>query len=94
MMKSWKKAIESLGFKRWKYVKQEHLHCLAFRKITYEQSLLVSDVSPDMLYIPQDFNTTEEISGYDYFFDSSPRTDDENSFIRQCYDELPDVLGD
>ena len=58
-MKSWKRAIESLGFKRWKYVKQEHLHCMAFRKITHEhapthaQSLLVSDVTPDMLYIPQ-----------------------------------------
>ena len=94
MMKSWKEAIESLGFKRWKYVKQEHLHCMAFRKVTYEQSLLVSDVSPDMLYIPQDYNNADEGNDYDYFFESPVRTDDENSFISQCYEELPDFLGE
>ncbi len=100
-MKSWKRAIESLGFKRWKYVKQEHLHCMAFRKVTHEhahghaQSLLVSDVTPDMLYIPQDTNATETLeSGEDYFFEHSPRTEDEELFISQCYNELPDIISD
>lgn len=32
MMKSWRSAIEAVGFQRWKYVKDVHLHCLGFRK--------------------------------------------------------------
>ncbi|KAJ8302342.1 hypothetical protein KUTeg_021329 [Tegillarca granosa] len=58
MMKSWKIAIESLGFIRWRYIKLEHLHCMAFRKIFNpgEQSLFLSGITPDMLYIPQDFH--------------------------------------
>ncbi|XP_014391931.1 PREDICTED: probable methyltransferase BTM2 homolog [Myotis brandtii] len=34
MMKSWKIAIESLGFKRFKYSKFSHMHLMAFRKIS------------------------------------------------------------
>ena len=33
MMRSWKTAIEALGFRRWRYVKLDHLHCMAFRKL-------------------------------------------------------------
>ncbi|KAH9496363.1 25S rRNA (adenine2142-N1)-methyltransferase [Bulinus truncatus] len=33
MMKSWKLALENLGFLRWKYEKKEHVHCMAFRKV-------------------------------------------------------------
>ena len=33
MMRSWKTALEALGFSRWRYVKLEHLHCMAFRKL-------------------------------------------------------------
>jgi hypothetical protein len=32
MMKSWRIAIEALGFHRWKYFKDVHLHCMGFRK--------------------------------------------------------------
>ncbi|KAK3589494.1 hypothetical protein CHS0354_030617 [Potamilus streckersoni] len=63
MMKSWKKAIESMGFNRWRYVKQEHLHCMVFRKIVKKEKKdnLISDITPDMLYIPQDFNDLDMV---------------------------------
>jgi hypothetical protein len=46
MIKSWKKAIESLGFVRWHYIKLKHLHCMAFRKVQLERetSLLISEI--------------------------------------------------
>lgn len=58
MMKSWRVAIESMGFSRWRYVKLEHLHCMGFRKVASPKndSCLVSEITPDMLYIPQDYN--------------------------------------
>ena len=58
-MKDWKESIEALGFHRCCYEKKEHLHCMAFRKISdktdYDCSEL-NDQSKNM-YIPQDFNT-------------------------------------
>ncbi|XP_065830004.1 S-adenosylmethionine sensor upstream of mTORC1-like isoform X2 [Oscarella lobularis] len=33
LMKQWKGAIESIGFRRWRYIKQSHAHCMAFRTI-------------------------------------------------------------
>jgi hypothetical protein len=61
MMKSWKIAIESLGFKRFKYSKFSHMHLMAFRKISLKTtSDLVSRNYPGMLYIPQDFNSIED----------------------------------
>lgn len=57
MIKSWKEAIESIGFKQWRYVKLEHLHCLAFRKSAKTEELSVDlNVPSGMLYIPQDFH--------------------------------------
>ena len=65
MMKSWKAAIESIGFRRWRYEKMEHIHCMAFRKVEEEGSsegdrMVVGDKSgvdyAQMLYIPQDYN--------------------------------------
>jgi hypothetical protein len=45
MIKSWKKAIESLGFVRWHYIKLKHLHCMAFRKVQLEREIsLLSDL--------------------------------------------------
>lgn len=58
-MKDWKEAIESLGFQRCCYEKKEHLHCMAFRKIselTDSCNLSEGGMSKN-LYIPQDFNT-------------------------------------
>lgn len=63
MMKSWKTAIESLGFKRWKYVKQEHLHCMVFRKVKTEHTKherFLKGITPDMIFIPQDLNDVPE----------------------------------
>lgn len=33
MVRDWKMVIENLGFRRWRYEKLRHLHCMAFRKI-------------------------------------------------------------
>ena len=59
MMRSWKGAIESLGFRRCRYIKQEHLHCLAFRKIESDDNVVGGSSDPDMLYIPQDTNNAD-----------------------------------
>lgn len=54
MMKSWKLCIESLGFHRWKYIKDTHLHCIAFRKTQLNVDFEVCLGSHYMLCIPQD----------------------------------------
>ena len=54
MMKSWKQCIEVLGFHRWKYVKDTHLHCMAFRKTRIDIDYGPCLVNDHMLYIPQD----------------------------------------
>lgn len=40
-IKSWQWALEGLGFSKWKYEKQRHLHCIAFRKC--HKQMLVSE---------------------------------------------------
>ena len=58
MMKDWKTCIEAIGFHRWKYYKDTHLHCMAFRKTQprsdYNELL---EKSCYCLYIPQDRNS-------------------------------------
>ncbi|XP_034508968.1 S-adenosylmethionine sensor upstream of mTORC1-like [Ailuropoda melanoleuca] len=93
MMKSWKIAIESLGFKRFKYSKFSHMHLMAFRKISLKTtSDLVSRNYPGMLYIPQDFNSIEE---EEY---SNPscyvRSDIEDEQLAYGFAELPDAPYD
>ncbi|XP_013395205.1 uncharacterized protein LOC106162450 [Lingula anatina] len=90
MMKSWKKAIESLGYKRWKYVKQEHLHCMAFRKIhrSSTESYLVGDVTPDMMYIPQDFHEIK-IQSKNFGISFSDNTLEDYNCIRETFNEMP-----
>lgn len=64
MMKSWKQAIEAIGFRRWRYEKQTHIHCMAFRKITDSLSPLTPEDTvrlSAMLYIPQDFNDEPDL---------------------------------
>ena len=59
-MKSWREALEThLGFKRWKYEKLTHLHCMMYRKVT-DIRLPVDDFSEHfpLLYIPQDHNNS------------------------------------
>ena len=66
MIKSWKIAIEGIGFLRWKYHKDDHTHCMAFRKKTVccEKFNAESGVEAphELLYIHQelDQNFTEE----------------------------------
>jgi len=69
-MKSWQKALEGhLGFRRWKYEKLTHLHCMIYRKVAQVDGLSSSvDDFVDfhsLLYIPQDYNHsgTTPVSG-------------------------------
>ena len=32
-MKNWKKSVEGLRFRRWRYCKLKHMHCMAFRAV-------------------------------------------------------------
>jgi len=91
MIQSWRTAIEGLGFQRCRYEKQTHLHCLAFRRISSPSSLnLISDVNPDMLYIPQDFT----VSSPGTASDEAMRSEEENSSLRHNFMELPDLTLD
>lgn len=78
MIKSWKTAIEAIGFVRWRYVKLKHLHCLAFRKVDTQD--LSSNVTPDMLYIHQDFKEEQEEDTKPY------GAEDENFFLKTLKD--------
>ncbi|XP_028667037.2 S-adenosylmethionine sensor upstream of mTORC1 [Erpetoichthys calabaricus] len=89
MMKSWKIAVESLGFKRYKYTKFSHMHHMAFRKVSLKTtSDLVSRNYPEMLYIPQDFSSAEDEEYSDIAV--PPRSDLEDDQIAFSFMELPD----
>ncbi|XP_064633044.1 S-adenosylmethionine sensor upstream of mTORC1-like [Lineus longissimus] len=61
MIKSWKQCLEGIGFQCIRYLKQEHIHCMAFRRLEYGSE---RREQPDMLYIPQDFHgDAEEMEG-------------------------------
>lgn len=49
-----------MGFVRWKYQKQTHLHCMAFRKVAPCHTYHHSSGSSELMYIPQDFQEEEE----------------------------------
>nr|XP_023666178.1 S-adenosylmethionine sensor upstream of mTORC1 isoform X3 [Paramormyrops kingsleyae] len=94
MMRSWRVAVESLGFKRCKYVKFSHMHLMAFRKVSAETSSdLVSQNYPEMLYIPQDFNNAEEEGGFSDV-PTPGRSDFEDDQLARGFDELPDAPYD
>ncbi|XP_033745370.1 S-adenosylmethionine sensor upstream of mTORC1-like [Pecten maximus] len=86
MIKSWRQAIESLGFVRWRYVKLDHLHCLAFRKIHVGEvrDKELGPASPDMLYIPQDFHEDEDADA-----EVVSRSDTDIEDISKTFEELP-----
>ncbi|ELT89514.1 hypothetical protein CAPTEDRAFT_172681 [Capitella teleta] len=90
-MRAWKTAIESLGFRRWRYVKQEHLHCMAFRK-TEDEAPLTLIGGADLMSIPQDSQQEEEEEQdhTQYLFGSLPRNDCD--FFRDAFSELPDLV--
>lgn len=86
MMKSWKAGIESLGFVRWKYEKQTHLHCMAFRKVAPCHSCNRGNGNAEMMCIPQDFQEDEDDSSL-----VSWQREEDESVILQCFGELPDL---
>lgn len=86
MIKSWKTAIESLGFVRFKYEKQTHLHCMAFRKVAPCHSCNYGTGDDSMMYIPQDFQEEEE-SGYPVVSHS----EEDSALTMECFSELPDL---
>jgi hypothetical protein len=93
-MKSWKIAIESLGFKRWRYIKQEHIHCMVFRKIELtdkdKQESFLKGITPDMIYIPQDFhNVPNNCSASDDDATSPYSYEDEQFYREHILHELP-----
>ncbi|XP_030222868.1 S-adenosylmethionine sensor upstream of mTORC1 isoform X3 [Gadus morhua] len=99
MMRSWRVAVESLGFRRCKYVKFAHMHLLAFRKVSLATSSdLVSQNYPEMLYIPQDFNaaTDEDDGGGEAEPPPPPppRSELEDDQLAWGFAELPDAPCD
>ncbi|KAM9807865.1 S-adenosylmethionine sensor upstream of mTORC1 [Neosynchiropus ocellatus] len=93
MMRSWRVAVESLGFKRYKYVKYSPMHLIAFRKVSLTTtSDLVSRNYPEMLYIPQDFNSNEEEDLTDA--QAPPRSEFEDEQMAWGFTELPDAPYD
>lgn len=91
MMRSWRVAVESLGFRRCKYVKFSHMHLLAFRKVSLATgSDLVSRNYPEMLYIPQDFGPDEEAEPAT----AEPRTEPEDDQLAWGFAELPEAPCD
>ncbi|XP_075998466.1 S-adenosylmethionine sensor upstream of mTORC1 isoform X3 [Genypterus blacodes] len=93
MMRSWRIAVESLGFKRYKYIKYSHMHLIAFRKVSLATtSDLVSRNYPEMLYIPQDFHSYEEEDCAD--MPSHARSDCEDDQMAWGFTELPDTPYD
>ncbi|XP_051546051.1 S-adenosylmethionine sensor upstream of mTORC1 isoform X1 [Myxocyprinus asiaticus] len=93
MMRSWRVAVESLGFKRYKYVKFSHMHLIAFRKVSSTTSSdLVSRNYPEMLYIPQDFHSFEDEGFTDSY--EPPRSEFEDDHLAWSFAELPDTPYD
>ncbi|XP_021431750.1 S-adenosylmethionine sensor upstream of mTORC1 isoform X2 [Oncorhynchus mykiss] len=93
MMRSWRVAVESLGFRRCKYIKFSHMHLIAFRKVSLATtSDLVSRNYPEMLYIPQDFQSPEEEDYTDV--PVQVRSDFEDDQLAWGFMELPDTPYD
>ena len=75
VMKSWREALESIGFKRIKYEKLQHALCMAFRKhdiVNFDD--MDKDVASKM-YIPQDLQHSSD-------------SDDDDCYIRYTEEEL------
>uniref|UniRef100_G3NH59 S-adenosylmethionine sensor upstream of mTORC1 n=1 Tax=Gasterosteus aculeatus TaxID=69293 RepID=G3NH59_GASAC len=95
MMRSWRVAVESLGFKRYKYVKYSHMHLIAFRKVSLATtSDLVSRNYPEMLYIPQDFHSNEEEEEESADVPVQVRSEFEDDQMAWGFTELPDAPYD
>ena len=82
IMRQWKESIERVGFRRWRYDKQQHLHCMAFRRLPG----MATDGPVGALAIPQD-NQEDCSSDEDLF--SEPRTVEDDENVAQNFSELP-----
>ncbi|UYV81830.1 C7orf60 [Cordylochernes scorpioides] len=82
MMRSWKQGLSNLGLHRIKYLKQPHLHCMAFAKLTEPtcQDLLIDD--DDFFFIPQDSQPLPASP-------PPPRTEGDNQAVQNMFDALP-----
>ncbi|KAL1456369.1 hypothetical protein WDU94_001102 [Cyamophila willieti] len=56
IMKKWKLTLQEIGFKRIKYEKLTHIHCMIFRKSSLLPEINETLLSQGELAIPQDFN--------------------------------------
>uniref|UniRef100_A0A8D8PVU1 S-adenosylmethionine sensor upstream of mTORC1 n=1 Tax=Cacopsylla melanoneura TaxID=428564 RepID=A0A8D8PVU1_9HEMI len=56
IMKKWKLTLQEIGFKRIKYEKLTHIHCMIFRKSSLVPEINDVLLSQGELAIPQDFN--------------------------------------
>ncbi|GIX67606.1 s-adenosylmethionine sensor upstream of mTORC1 [Caerostris extrusa] len=85
MIKSWKLALEKIGFKRVKYDKLTHLHCMAFSKVCKFSEVNIANCKllSDLLYIPQDFKSYSDVSS------SVDRNEEENKNVCMQFSELP-----
>ena len=80
LMRDWKNTLGNMGFKRWRYEKLEHVHCMAFRKLSS------GNIEEDgVLYIPQDLtlSMTKPTNVVE-------RTEEENRSIGIGFSNLPD----
>lgn len=76
-----------LQYFRRRYEKQEHLHCMAFRKVGQSPDALATGINTDMLYIPQDINDAD--TAYLHDRHTTEHTEDENNLICENFSELP-----
>ena len=96
LIKDWKTAIESIGFKRWRYVKLEHLHCLVFRKNRPKCESETNEEFIEMLKIHQDFHNIEDdemsCDNYSSEWTSHKQSSAEDLSLTDLLHELP-LLG-
>lgn len=75
VMRSWREALETIGFKRIKYEKLPHAHCMAFRKNDNpEVDETGNAAAASKMYIPQDSQSFSD--------------DDDDCYIRYTEEEL------
>ena len=100
MMKSWRLGLEAIGFQRYCYEKDEHLHCMAYRKVQRIGGDTCSegktdggkeddDVGPHLLYIPQDFKDYMEETGSDSVENDKDKDRTDNDELVDGFEHLP-----
>nr|SVE93945.1 EOG090X0FUY [Scapholeberis mucronata] len=94
VMKSWREALASIGLKRIKYEKLQHAHCMAFRKLPAQEKEISNQppISPQqMMYIPQDFNSTSDSDDDEFKVNTLHFTAEE---LVNGFNELPTLFDE